>query len=677
MTQVTVITPAHNAGPFIERAVTSVLGQTFTDFEYLVVVDGGTDDTASRCQALALSDPRMKVVELATNQGAAHARNVGIARASGRLVTFLDADDFWRDDFLELMLRALASQPETCAGVFCRVRMVDRSMQPVLARLPGSGRYELLRFLEQVSPHVCGSTLLLRLDRVRAAGGLGPSWVGHDTELLLELLARPGAFLYALPLRLVTYVRRPTSLTSGPIHRRLASFDYRLTRFLPLLPPADRATAAYGYLKRAAFLGATAWAAAWARQLLANAWRDCRVNLRKPRRLIGTAVIATGSRQWVGAILVKVMRFARRRDLNLLLPTAARERTFEMQRFSPDGRPSHNPYTFLASQALTRAGWTTVECGSPAVWHLHWLHLYLFSRDPSTRLYRIAWFRTAKFMARLAWRKLRGRKTVWTVHNLGNHERRHARFDRFATGLAVRLVDDLVVHTDAAKVALHVAFPVTRGKRVHCIPHPTYAGFYPDEIGRDAARRSLDLPANARVIVSLGLIRGYKGHRELILAFKQVPDPAARLIIAGRAHGEPSLLQDLYDLAAPDARIRIIPQFIPDASVQFYLRAADVAAFAYRDILTSGGIPLVQAFGLPCLAPDFAPLRDQLRQWPACFYDPASPESLVEALRSVMARVDARCGRTNQAQITWDEAATRLAEVYEAPAATLVRAAPA
>lgn len=108
-----VIIPLYNKADYIEKAVESVLGQTYNDFELIVVDDGSTDDGPQRAERF--DDPRMMVVRQ-NNTGVSTARNNGVARASGEYICFLDADDWWASDFLEEMYGLITRYPE--AGIY-------------------------------------------------------------------------------------------------------------------------------------------------------------------------------------------------------------------------------------------------------------------------------------------------------------------------------------------------------------------------------------------------------------------------------------------------------------------------------------------------------------------------------------------------------------------------------
>lgn len=112
MPTVSVIIPAYNAVNTILETIDSVQQQTYSDFELIVINDGSTDGLLD--QLSTVKEPRLQVFSY-ENGGLPVARNRGIARASGEFVAFLDADDLWTPDKLELQLTALQAQPK--AGV--------------------------------------------------------------------------------------------------------------------------------------------------------------------------------------------------------------------------------------------------------------------------------------------------------------------------------------------------------------------------------------------------------------------------------------------------------------------------------------------------------------------------------------------------------------------------------
>jgi glycosyltransferase involved in cell wall biosynthesis len=108
---VSVIIPLFNKGPYITRALNSVLTQTFQDFEVIVVEDGSTDDGAEIVKRFG--DPRIHLNQQEKRVGVSAARNRGIAAAEGHLIVFLDADDEWFSEHLETLMRLRKRYPES------------------------------------------------------------------------------------------------------------------------------------------------------------------------------------------------------------------------------------------------------------------------------------------------------------------------------------------------------------------------------------------------------------------------------------------------------------------------------------------------------------------------------------------------------------------------------------
>ncbi|MEL7312980.1 MAG: glycosyltransferase family 2 protein [Pseudomonadota bacterium] len=108
MPKVSVVMPSYNVEAFIAGAIKSVLNQSFTDFELLIVDDGSTDGTRAIYESF--NDCRIRVVRQ-KNRGLAGARNAGIRESRGDYLAFLDADDRWRDDKLSRHVAHLDRDP--------------------------------------------------------------------------------------------------------------------------------------------------------------------------------------------------------------------------------------------------------------------------------------------------------------------------------------------------------------------------------------------------------------------------------------------------------------------------------------------------------------------------------------------------------------------------------------
>jgi glycosyltransferase involved in cell wall biosynthesis len=119
---VSVILPSHDRADWLPRAIQSVLAQTYTDFELIVVDDASRDDTPRVVEAFA--DARVHYLRLDTNQGPAGARNAGIARAAGRFLAFQDSDDEWLPEKLARQMAVFAAQDDALCVVYCDMERV-------------------------------------------------------------------------------------------------------------------------------------------------------------------------------------------------------------------------------------------------------------------------------------------------------------------------------------------------------------------------------------------------------------------------------------------------------------------------------------------------------------------------------------------------------------------------
>ena len=99
-----IITPCYNAERFIAQAIESVLAQTYTDWEMLIVDDCSKDNTIKIVQQYVDKDERIKLFCLQKNSGAGIARNKSIEEAKGRFIAFLDSDDIWFPNKLETQI---------------------------------------------------------------------------------------------------------------------------------------------------------------------------------------------------------------------------------------------------------------------------------------------------------------------------------------------------------------------------------------------------------------------------------------------------------------------------------------------------------------------------------------------------------------------------------------------
>lgn len=126
MPKISVVIPLYNKAFSIKKTLTSVLKQTFTDFEIIVINDGSTDNSVEIVQNF--TDKKVYIYSQ-ENKGAAVARNLGIEKANGELIAFLDADDLWETNHLEELYNLYHDFPD--CGLYCSRYQIQLSKQKI------------------------------------------------------------------------------------------------------------------------------------------------------------------------------------------------------------------------------------------------------------------------------------------------------------------------------------------------------------------------------------------------------------------------------------------------------------------------------------------------------------------------------------------------------------------
>lgn len=149
MPEISVIIPCYNQAEYLTESVQSVLQQTFTDWECIIVNDGSTDQTQSLALSFAGSDSRIRCVSQ-PNRGLAAARNRGLDEATGRYIQFLDADDWIAATKFELQLALMKTTPDLSLSYCDYESHIDDPKRSMLHR-------------ERISPHLDPNKALLDL----------------------------------------------------------------------------------------------------------------------------------------------------------------------------------------------------------------------------------------------------------------------------------------------------------------------------------------------------------------------------------------------------------------------------------------------------------------------------------------------------------------------------------
>ena len=200
----TIVIPLYNKAAYVVSTIESVLAQTFSDFEVIVIDDGSTDSGPEL--VAAIKDPRLSLVRQA-NAGVSAARNRGISLARGEWVAFLDADDRHHPTYLATLLLAHEAYPhaDTIATGFFNVFATEEISPPAWAACPAELKVELVTDLPRrwmVSATLSTSAVAARTSRLQSMQPCfmpGESY-GEDLDLWFRLAEHSPVALARLPL---------------------------------------------------------------------------------------------------------------------------------------------------------------------------------------------------------------------------------------------------------------------------------------------------------------------------------------------------------------------------------------------------------------------------------------------------------------------------------------------
>ncbi|MEE2861794.1 MAG: glycosyltransferase [Pseudomonadota bacterium] len=215
---VSVVLPTYNRAATLGRAVDSVLAQSYSHLELLLVDDGSTDGTAE--YAASLSDSRLRYLRQAQNRGVAAARNRGLAAARGQLIAFIDSDDAWMPEKLARQVAQMQAAPGRIGLIYSglRVEHADRDNETWRPQARG---HVLADILQRNVLHFGTSSTMIRAEAAAVVGGFDSSFPANEDHDYWARMARFYEFEFD-PAPLVIYDQGGG--TAGAEAKRSAQF---------------------------------------------------------------------------------------------------------------------------------------------------------------------------------------------------------------------------------------------------------------------------------------------------------------------------------------------------------------------------------------------------------------------------------------------------------------------
>lgn len=206
---VSVIMPAYNSSSCISAAIDSVLKQTHTNLELVIYDDASIDDTLLIAESAGVRDSRIKIIKGERNCGVAGARNNAIKESKGRYLAFLDSDDVWKPEKLELQLNHMTkTQCDLCYSSYDFIDSKGKHLDRKSARIKDRADYKSL-----LKDNFIG-LLTVVIDRTRT-GEIEFSSDRHEDLILWLSLSKKGYILSGLNKPLASYRVSASSLSGN------------------------------------------------------------------------------------------------------------------------------------------------------------------------------------------------------------------------------------------------------------------------------------------------------------------------------------------------------------------------------------------------------------------------------------------------------------------------------
>ncbi len=183
---VSIIMPAYNSGKLISESIDSVLCQSYDNIELLIIDDGSTDDTTIIVNCYIQNDKRIKLLHN-KGKGVSSARNCGIKNALGAYICFLDSDDIYSNNAIELRLEYLRNHPNVDAA-FCEVRLTDQKLKELGWVITGK---PVVTFEDFYNNAVHTASVLFKSDIIKRIG-FDESFSNGEDWLCWHRIARMG-----------------------------------------------------------------------------------------------------------------------------------------------------------------------------------------------------------------------------------------------------------------------------------------------------------------------------------------------------------------------------------------------------------------------------------------------------------------------------------------------------
>jgi glycosyltransferase involved in cell wall biosynthesis len=314
----------------------------------------------------------------------------------------------------------------------------------------------------------------------------------------------------------------------------------------------------------------------------------------------------------------------------------------------------------------------------------YYVRLIRYAATARPKLFHILWNNKFQFFDRtllMLYYRMLGKKITFTAHNVnaGKRDLNDSFLNRLSLRIQYNLCHHIFVHTERMKSELVSDFCIAESK-VCVVPFGINNTVPDTTLSIAEAKRQLGISGGDRALLFFGNIAPYKGLEYLISAFAELSnkDRSYRLIIVGRPKGSEGYWKQIHEgIARSGIRDRVIEriEYVPDEETELYFKAADVLILPYTHVFQSGVLFLGYSFGLPAIAADVGPLREEIIEGETGFvFRPQDSSDLAKIIERYFAselfhNLEARRAKIKKyanEQYSWHKVAAITMAVYSA-----------
>ncbi len=207
---VSVIIPAYNSEKYIEETLLSAISQTYVNIEIIVVNDSSNDETLNKICEFQNQDSRILLIDSPINEGVSASRNKGVNLSKGEYICFLDADDIWKPEKIEMqLLQVLNKKCDFCYTAYS-IMSEDKSIIKECVKVPNTTNYKkLLR-----SNYIACSTVMVKRELL-----INREFekIRHEDYILWLKLAKNQAHMIGVNTPLMLYRKHEKSISSNKL----------------------------------------------------------------------------------------------------------------------------------------------------------------------------------------------------------------------------------------------------------------------------------------------------------------------------------------------------------------------------------------------------------------------------------------------------------------------------